>query len=366
MDPPPTTPVARAMNRFALDLYAVAHPADNFAFSPASIYWALSMSLVGAEGVTAEQLRSALGIADLDSLSIATGESEEYELAIANGVFADRSVELLSEFVAAIAARHQATCEALDFAEHSDEARAHINEWVATATERRIQDLLPPGIVSPHTRLLLVNAVYFKADWLHRFPDDTSDGPFTLSSGECVQVPTMRMTATLPVSFDTEASVVELPYEGGEMSMVVLLPAEDSSLESLESTLAAEVLTGWLSRVHPREMVIEMPRFTIDAEAFFVAGSLASLGVTSLFDPATCDLGGACRNEKVHFEEVVHKTYLRVTEEGTEAAAATAMSAVESAPPKRRFIANRPFLFLIRDLRDGSFLFMGRVTDPRS
>jgi serpin B len=360
------TPAARAMNRFALNLYAAVHPADNFAFSPASVYWALSMSLMGAAGATAEQLRSVLGIADLDALTAASTDSKEYKLAIANGVFADRSVELLSEFVAAIAASHQATCEALDFVKQSEKARTHINEWVATATERRIQDLLLPGTVAPDTRLILVNAVYFKAEWLHMFPDDTSDAPFTLSSGECVQVPMMRTTETLPVVFNTEASVLELPYKGGEMSMAIVLPAEGSSLEELEPALTAEVLTGWLSRLRAREMVIGMPRFTIDADAFSLVGSLASLGVTSLFDPGTCDLSNALCNKKVYVENILHKTYLSVTEEGTEAAAATAMLAVESKPPKRRFIANRPFLFLIRDLRDDSFLFMGRVTDPRS
>lgn len=366
MDPPCNTPAARAMNRFALNLYAAIHPTGNCVFSPASVYWALSMSLVGAKGATAEQLRSALGIAGLDSGPITSTRSEEYKLVIANGVFADCSVELLAAFVAAIAASHQARCETLDFAKHSGKARKQINEWVETATERRIQDLLLPGTVTPDTRLILINAVYFKAEWLHRFPDDTSDAPFTLASGERVQVPMMRTTATQPVLFDAEVNVVELPYKGGEMSMIIVLPVEDSSLEQLESTLTADVLAGWLSRLRPREMVIEIPRFTIDGDAFSLVDSLGSLGIRSLFDATTCDLSSACRNTKVHIEEIVHKTYLRVAEEGTEAAAATAMLVAESTPPKRRFTANRPFLFLIRDLRDGSFFFIGRTTDPRS
>jgi serpin B len=365
MAEPRATSTAEGMNRFALQLYAAVQPTDNFAFSPASVFWALSMSLVGASGATAEELSSALGVGDAESLSLPVTAGEACELAIANGVFSDRSVELLATFVDRIAATHGGVCAALDFAKRCETARVRVNEWVAEATKGKIQDLLSPGTVSSETRLVLVNAVYFKAAWLHRFPEDTADGPFTLASGECVQVPMMRTTGRLPVADHAGASVVELPYQGGEMSMAIVLPSADSSLEQLEARATADVLARWLSRLRERQVLIELPRFTIDGDACSLAAALAKVGVVSLFDAQRCDWSKATRR-RIHVEDVVHKTYLRVTEEGTEAAAATAMLAAESKPPKRRFVANRPFLFLIRDQRDGSILFLGRVTDPRS
>ena len=362
-----SSPAAEALNRFSLDLYAVARPeVENFAFSPASIYWALSVCLRGAGGSTAKELREGLGAADLDAMKPpASTESASYALAVANALFTDRTVELLPAFVASVAESYDAACEALDFSGDVDAARRRINEYVAEATADRIPDLLAPGTVGPQTRLMVVNAVYFKAAWHSQFPpSSTEDRPFTLLSGERVDTPMMQTTAEMPVLFEEDARVLELPYRGDEMSMVIVLPGEAEGLVQLEASLGVERIAGWLSRLRRRELVIGLPRFSIDAAPVSVLEPLVELGIRALFDPSRCDLSKASASD-LSVGRIIHKTFLRVTEEGTEAAAATAVLAPESAPPRRSFVADRPFLYLIRDRRDGSILFLGRVTDPR-
>jgi serpin B len=369
--------VARANNEFALDLYgklADQAPGDNLFFSPASLSTALAMTYLGARGQTAEEMRRTLRFAqDGDELHAAMAEllgvladdRAGHRLSIANALWGQRGWSFRDRFVARAERFYGAGLRRVDFAGATEEARLTINRWVEAQTNDRIEDLLAPGVLTPVTRLVLTNAVYFKGTWKTRFDAKrTRPEPFSLATGDEIEVAMMRHPGGRFGYHGADGvQVLELPYAGEDVSLVVFLPDRDSDLASLERRLTAERIDGWISRLRPQRMgVVAVPRFEMTGE-FALAETLAALGMRAAFG-TDADLSGMSDEDGLRLESVIHKAFVEVNEEGTEAAAATGVAArVKSAPPAE-FRADRPFFFVIRDRRSGALLFVGRLTRP--
>jgi serpin B len=385
--PVPADSLAAAANGFAIALWSELHEEQpaNLVVSPASVHLALSMALAGAGGDTAEQLAAVLGAGDEHAAyHAAVGEQlarwndperESYELAVANRLFAEQSYTWREPFLELLAQTYGAPLDEQDFRAAPEPARHHINEWVEAATRGRIKNLLPEGSIHGQTRMVLTNAVYFFGDWLDAFdPARTRDRTFYAPAGER-DVPMMHRRGRFAYAEAEGVQLLEMPYRGEELAMVVALPRERDGLPAIEAALDARALADALEGLRRREVNLVLPRFEIDPpEPLSLASALRRLGVTDAFTPHEADfssMADPAENEglPLFLDEVFHKAFVSVDEEGTEAAAATgAVIGVTSAPaePPERidFIADRPFLFLIRDRQTGLILFMGRLTDP--
>ena len=368
--------VVAANNEFACDLYrAVSSEPGNLFMSPYSIATALSMTYAGAAGTTAQEMAQVLHIpgsapqwheasgALLESLNRGVSLGG-YELAIANRLWGQTGYVFLEAFLTILRDAYQAPLEQLDFARDPEAARLIINQWVEDQTHDRIRDLIPPGVLDALTRLVLTNAIYFKGTWLTQFdPDDTEEGLFWVAPGQSVQAQLMRMEASAHRCASLPSlQVLELPYKGEDLSMVILLPYQIDGLPALEAEVTATKLDEWYDALYDAEVEIILPRWTFTS-AFGLVDALSALGMPSAFDPFLADFSGmnGCRDLVV--QDVIHKAFVAVNEEGTEAAAATAVVVGEtSAGPS--FEATHPFLFYIRDNVTGSILFLGRVVDP--
>lgn len=373
--------LAEGNSRFALDLYHLLREQEgNLFYSPYSISAALAMTYAGARGLTEEQMAQALhfdlpqealhaSFAQLAGELAARGEGAEgkdgegFRLHVANALWLQHDFELLAGYLALMESAYGATPHPVDFGA-PEEARQTINDWVAGETEDRITDLIPPGVIDALTRLVLTNAIYFNAAWEVPFEENlTADGPFTLLGGEEVTVPMMRQTESLPYAEGDGYQAVELAYDGGELSMIVLLP-EEGGFEAFEGSLDAALLAEIEAGLARQHVELSMPRFEFDSE-FSLSQALAALGMEAALTEAA-DFSGMTGAPDLYISEVVHKAFVSVDEEGTEAAAATGVVMnLTSAPAEVvRMTVDRPFIFLIRDLESGALLFLGRVADP--
>ncbi|MGH2571071.1 MAG: serpin family protein [bacterium] len=373
--------VVQSGNRFAVDLYArLAPEPGNLFFSPFSVSTALAMTHAGARAVTAEEMARVLHFslepaslhpaysALIRSLDTGSGLGG-YRLNVANRLWGQTGYGFLEPFLAITRGDYGAELAQLDFVAAPEPARAEINGWVEERTEGKIVDLFPPGTIGELTRLVLVNAIYFKGSWADRFDEaDTRSNPFHLSASASVDVPTMSQTGEFARARVEDVDVLELPYQGGDVSMVILLPAAVDGLASLEARLTFENLTAWLAAVdgvEPRDVEVSLPRFRTRS-SFLLNDVLASMGMPAAFDPFAADFSGMNGRRDLFVSVVVHQGFVEVSEEGTEAAAATgvveALGYITSAPPA--FRVDHPFLFLIRDNLTGSVLFLGRIVDP--
>jgi serine protease inhibitor len=371
--------VVQGNNAFALDLYAELKDRDgNLFFSPHSISTALAMTYAGARGSTEKQMAEVLHF-DLEQKrlhpafrelldQLETGEGERgYQLSVANALWGQKGYEFLEKFLNLTKENYGAGLSELDFIGATETARQTINSWVEKETEDKIKELIKPGVLDQMTRLVLTNAIYFKGFWESQFEEEmTRPAPFTLVSGEKVQVPTMHRTADFKYAEAEDFQALELPYKGGDLSMTIFLPKETDGLAALEQSLTAEKLATWLSTLEEQEVIVALPKFRMTSE-FSLAEVLKSMGMTDAFDVKEADLSGMTGKKDLFITAVLHKAFVEVNEEGTEAAAATGVVvALKSAPPSQPvFRADHPFLFLIRDLRSNSILFLGRVMDPR-
>ncbi len=366
--------VAEGNNAFALELYgkASAEPGNVF-FSPYSISTALGMTWAGARGPTADQMAKTLhfgkdahaGFAALEQQLV--GQQPGYQLSVANRLFVQERFRLLDAFTAVTKEHYRAPVEQVDFTK--DATRKHINGWVEDQTNKRITDLIPPGVLTGDTRLVLVNAIYFKGTWATEFKKaDTSTQPF-FSGGQKLDARLMfnafgRGAGARYGEVDG-VQVLELPYKGGEVTMLVVLPRQRDGLPALEKKLDAAKLEQLIGALRPTEVDVWLPRFKV-TQSFSLGGTLAALGMPLAFTEAA-DFSGMTGSKGLFISAVLHKAFVEVNEEGTEAAAATAvvMTRESVAPPKPEFRADHPFLFALRDTRSGSVLFLGRLVDPR-
>jgi serpin B len=376
---------AASSNALAFDLYReVRDEAGNLAFSPASISLAFAMTYAGARADTAAEMQRVLRFPDdADALHASASslldtwndaERETYTLRIVNRLFGEETYAFEAPFLALTRDRYAAPLESVDFAGAAEAQRTHINSWVATETQDLIRDLLPQGSLDELTRLVLVNAVYFKGDWVQAFDTEaTRPEPFHVGGTTAARVPMMRQTNAHRYAEIDGVQVVEMPYQGDELAMTIVLPRERNGLGALEASFDQAAVDRWVGALTPTRVEVVLPRFRLDDARIPLKDTLASLGMTRAFDRATADFSGMANpanyEDELYISDCFHEAFVEVDEEGTEAAAATAvvMGSRGGAPqPPAAFRADHPFLFMIRDLESGTILFLGRVNDPRS
>jgi serpin B len=369
---------------FAFDLYQILREEEgNLFFSPYSISLALAMTYGGARDGTEAQMAEALHFTlpqdrlhpafdTLDQILASRGEGAEgkdgegFRLNVVNALWGQEGYDFLPAFLDLLAENYGAGMRLVDFINSSEQARITINDWASDETEGRIQDLIPPGILNSLTRLVLTNAIYFNAAWAEPFePKLTRDGPFYLIDGSEVTVPMMRQTTSLGYAEGEGYQAVELPYDGGELSMVILLP-EAGGLAAFEDSLDAGQLDAIMDGLAYQQVALTLPKFEFDSD-FSLSAALSRLGMPVAFS-SDADFSGMTGNRELFIAEVLHKAFVSVDEAGTEAAAATAvmmqLTMAPESPPEVK--VDHPFLFLIRDLETGTILFVGRVVDPNA
>jgi serpin B len=382
--------VVEANNKFALELYAKLQARQgNLFFSPYSISTALAMAYAGARGQTEEQMAKTLHfpttvrrdgsevvpfrerfhpafaaiIKDLN----ARGQKGAYELTVANALWGQKGYGFLKEFLDTIKAHYDGQFNEVDFVTATETARKTINAWVEKETKNKIKNLIPPGALNSLTRLVLTNAIYFKGNWARQFKKDrTNNAPFTLTNDDKVNVPMMNQTAEFKYMEAEDFQALELPYVDNELSMIILLPKEFDGLSKFEKKLTPENVSNWLARLRKRKVIVSIPKFKMTSQ-FGLAGVLKSMGMRDAFSQQA-DFSGMNGKKDLFISAVIHKAYVDVNEEGTEAAAATGIvvgiTSVQPQPPV--FRADHPFLFLIRDNNSGSILFIGRMMNPKA
>jgi serpin B len=373
-------PVVQGNTEFALSLYAQLHSQEgNLFFSPLSLSTALAMTYAGARGQTAEQMATVLHFpveqqqlppvfATLSKDLHADGETHGYQLHVANALWGQKGYRFRPDFLSMTKTYYGAGLNEVDFQTAAEEARKTINAWVEQQTKDKIKDLIPPGALDKLTRLVLTNAIYFKGDWLSPFRKPlTKEEDFKVSADRQVTVPMMHQTGFFKYFDEDHFQALELPYVGGKLSMVVLLPKKVDGLAEFEQSLTAQNLTKWLPQLQQHEVVVTLPKFKVTAE-FTLNKILSSMGMPLAFSPHAADFSGMSEEKDLYLSAVIHKAYADVNEEGTEAAAATGivMRALSAGPPPAIFHADHPFVFLIRDNNSGSILFLGRLIQPQS
>jgi serpin B len=380
----PTAPnniesLAGGNTAFALDLYARLKTVDgNLFLSPYSISTCLAMTFAGARGDTAAQMAQTLHFGtNQNQLAASFNELQEQlnqeqerngmELDFANGIWAQKDHVFLAAFLDVARQSYGANLRQIDFRTRSETARTEINDWVGHETKGKITDLIQPGVVNPATQLVLVNAIYFKGQWAREFDkQNTANAPFSVTSTQKLPVPLMNLTADFKYAEVGGLQLLELPYAGDGFAMVVLLPRDVDGLNNLENLLNKQTLDHWLTQARELNVAVLLPKFKLAAQ-FSLAKPLGEMGMTDAFSPGA-DFSGMDGERDLFISAVVHKAFVDVNEEGTEAAAATGvvmrMNAVRMPRPTPIFRADHPFIFLIRDLHSGSILFLGRVVDP--
>jgi serpin B len=373
--------IVKGNNEFALDLYAKLRTQQgNLFFSPYSISTALAMAYAGARDETESQMAKALhfpttpftagGFASefgaiVEDLN-ARGAKGGYELTVANALWGQQGYGFLAEFLKLIKDSYGGQLNEIDFVNATETARQTINSWVEKQTRNKIKDLIQQGMLSSTTRLVLTNAIYFKGNWARQFEKDkTKESPFTLMNGKEADVPMMNQTAEFNYMEANDFQGLELPYVNDELSMIILLPRKADGLSSLEEGLVPEKLSGWLSELGKRKVVVFIPKFRLTSR-FGLADVLQSMGMTDAFSEKA-NFSGMNGKRDLFISAVVHKAYVDVYEEGTEAAAATGVVVGLTAVMPGQipvFRADHPFLFLIRNNKTGSILFIGRAMNP--
>ncbi|MCX7681349.1 MAG: serpin family protein [Anaerolineae bacterium] len=371
-------------NAFAFDLYhALREGEGNLFYSPLSISIALAMTWAGARGETERQmaetlhftlpqdrLHPAFNALDLELAQRGQGakgkDGKGFRLHIVNALWGQQGYRFLPDFLETLARHYDAGMQLLDFASDPEAARGTINGWVSKQTEGRIKDLLPPGTVNPLTRLVLTNAIYFNAAWAEQFDrSDTRNGVFYLLDGSQVTVPMMQQTASYGYLTGEGFQAVELPYDGNELAMVILLP-DAGRFEEFEDSLDAGRVKELLDGLTYERVTLTMPRFRVES-SFGLADTLATLGMPAAFQPDQADFSGMDGSRNLYIGAVQHKAFVVVDESGTEAAAATGVViGLTAFRPHIEVTVDRPFIFLIRDLQTGTVLFVGRVVNPAS
>jgi serpin B len=371
--------VAEDGNRFALDLYGRlrAGQSDNLFFSPGSLSTALAMTYAGARGETASQMAKVLhftlpqeklhpAFGDLRRYWDVKGEESGYRLSVANRLWGQQGFHFLPGFLAVTREHYGAELAQVDFARGTEPARQRINAWVQEQTHGKIQDLIPPGVLDAMTRLVLTNAIYFKGEWTERFRKElTQVAPFRISARQQTDVPLMYRQDDFRYSAGDGLKALELPYGKGDLAILVLLPDEIEGLSALEAKLTTDNLSRWQSGLRKQEVRVFLPRFKLTSQ-FQLAEVLRAMGMSRVFTPGEADLSGMSSEQELFVSAVIHKAFVDVNEEGTEAAAATGVEVKSAAAIEGPavFRADHPFVFVIRDNRTSSILFLGRLVNP--
>ena len=376
------TTLVNGNNAFALNLYQALHSqAGNLVFSPYSISLALAMTYAGARNVTESQMAQAMQFTlsqdklhpAFNSLDLAlanesksqNNNAQPMQLNIANSIWTEQMYPFQQAYLDLIAKNYGAAIQLADFVKNFDPVRQQINAWVSNQTKNKINNLLSPGSVDSNTRMVLVNAIYFKADWDAPFdPNNTNDAPFTLLDGSQSQVKMMSNSELVLNYVQGDGyQAVELPYSGNTAAMDIIMPDNDN-FQKFETTIDAQTLNHIFNSMQSQPIALGLPKFTFSTN-FSLSDQLKSLGMTDAFSDQA-DFSGMTGNRDLFISDVIHKAFVAVDEKGTEAAAATApiMAGMSSPMQKVLLVIDHPFIFIIRDLKSGQILFMGRVLNP--
>jgi serpin B len=369
---------------FAFDFYHQVNGQDgNLVYSPYSISLAMAMLYAGAGGETASQVAGTLHFTlppgrfhpALNALSLDLArrpaqskkidKNNPMQLNIANAVWGQQDYTFEKDYLDLLAVNYGAGVRLVDFASAADSARQQINDWVDRQTKGKIKDVVPPGSIDPTTRLVLVNAIYFKAAWQEAFVKKlTHDASFTLLDGTQVMVPTMETDGVVPVRIGSGDGylAVALPYKGDLAEMVILLP-DQGGFESFEHTLDAARFAAILEDLHSRDLLLYLPKFefTVDFDLKLV---LSAMGMPLAFDMTQAEFSSITNAERLYAQQALHTAYILVNEEGTEAAAFSISFMAPASLPEQPLHIDRPFIFVIRDVPTGTLLFVGRVLNP--
>jgi serpin B len=379
---PPMLSAAASTNAFATRLYShlSGQKPENLFFSPASLTAALTLAYGGARGQTAAEMAQVLALpangdaahhAQAQFLNWVRGEGKPegrpFQLAMANALWGQRDISWRPDFLNLAKLHYAAGLRLVDFEADPEAVRREINTWVAQNTQNRIPELLVSGTIHREIRLVLTNAIYFKADWAMPFEKEaTHPAAFHLVSGKKVNKPTMHQIKHFKYRETEQAQILEMPYRGDELSMVVVLPKPTSSLHAVESELDPKSFTQWTAGMKPRRVAVSLPKFTFRT-SLDLGKTLASLGMPLAFTNRA-DFSGLTDELNLKIDKVIHQAYVAVDEKGTEAAAATAITMMPTAAPLEEdpviFKADRPFLFYIREQKSGTVLFLGRLMEP--
>ena len=373
--PEKVSAVVNANNEFAFDLYSKYkdEKEGNIFFSPYSISTALAMTYEGARGQTAEEMQNVFHFPD-ESIrrpgfaklhNEINKKDKKYQLSTANALWAQQDYKFLDQYFNTIERYYDGDVTNLDFVGETEKSRVTINNWVEDKTKNKIKDLIPRGAIDYSTRLVLTNAIYFKGDWVLQFDKKkTRETDFKVSPEKTVKVQMMSLTgdkAKFNYAETEQLQILEMPYEGDELSMLVLLPKENN-LKLLEDSINKEKLDELKGMLSERKVSVYMPRFKFETK-YLMAKDLAEMGMPSAFS-MNADFSGMTGNMDLFISKVIHQAFVEVNEEGTEAAAATAVIVALKGSMSDYFMADHPFMFIIQQKDTGNILFMGRVVDP--
>ncbi|GCB80533.1 hypothetical protein scyTo_0017212 [Scyliorhinus torazame] len=370
----------KASDRFALDLYlnlCENNGTENIFFAPLSISIALGMVHLGAKGNTSRQMAKVLHFdaeghthSELQRLqSKLSNLSSACLLKLANGLFMEKSFNFHPGYLESVSKFYRAKVTAVDFAGASEEARIHINLWLEGQTEGKIRNLLAQDTIDQESKLVLVNAIYFKGNWEKKFDEgDTEERLFRVTKDESKPVKMMCQKGMFNTAYIAEiaTNILELPYVQNELSMIILLPDEISGLEKLQRKLTYEKLSSWTSteNLDLSEVLVYLPRFTLEG-SYDLRSTLSTMGMSEAFDAKSADFSGMAESDVLSLSKVIHKSFVEVHEEGSEAAASTEVTMTfRCLNFTDEFIADHPFLFFIRHNKTRGILFFGRFSTP--
>lgn len=370
--------IAKGNNEFAFDLLKkIPYERENMVISPFSISTALAMTYAGARNQTLHEMAETMHFDKEQVLfhanygaylnGIDNIANEQVQLNIANSIWAQHDYSFLQSFFDIIEDVYNSKTFQVDFRANQEEVRQDINDWVFNETREKIEDLISPGVLTDDTRMVLVNAIHFLGPWLREFdPEQTRENHFYLQGREFVLADFMHSTDTLPYFEDEAMQVLELPYSDKNFSMVIVLPKATPEMESIERSFSSDAFENMLNRLEEKEVDVYIPKFEAETK-LDLEDLLISMGMVQPFN-RYADFSGMTGDLDLKIDKVIHQAMIEVAEEGTEAAAATAVVIIRKTSidpdPRTSFIANRPFLFFIKENQHNSILFAGRVMNP--
>ncbi|KAL2804635.1 serpin I2 precursor [Daubentonia madagascariensis] len=364
---------------FAVDLYqaiSLSHK-NNVIFSPLGTTLVLGMVQLGAKGKAQQQIRQTLKLQETSTgeefsvlksfFSAISEKKQEFTFNLANALYLQEGFTVKEQYLYGNKEFFQSAIKLVDFQDAKACAET-ISTWVESKTDGKIKDMFSGEEFGPLTRLVLVNAIYFKGDWKQKFrKEDTWLMDFTKKDGSSVKIPMMKTLLRTKYGYFSESpmnyQVLELPYKDNEFSLIIILPAKDMNIEEMEKRITAHQILQWFSEMQEEEVEISLPRFKVEQKLDFKE-ALYSLNITEIFSGG-CDLSGLTDSSEVYVSQVMQKVFFEINEDGSEAAASAGMHIpVIMSLAQNQFIANHPFLFIMRNNPTASILFMGRVTNP--
>ncbi|MFH0958506.1 MAG: serpin family protein [Pseudomonadota bacterium] len=374
--------LVRDNSAFAIDLYKKLFTrTGNIFISPYSMSTSLAMTYAGAQGNTRKQMANVLRFSleqksldpTFDSLSSTLEKLSGRGLVclnMANSLWTQKGYNILPEYQDQLKTYYGVSTVSLDYQSQQGEAIKKINGWVEEKTQGRIKDIITPEAINSNTKMVLTNAICFQGAWEQKFEDDlTEDSKFFVSSGNSTEIQMMRHTGMFKYSDIESLQILEMPYAGNELSMIALLPRETEGLKAIESDISSENLNLWKNKMASTKVLVQFPKFEI-LSSFELSDELVSMGMIDAFNSRDANFEGIAprKNEPLFLSAVIHKAFVEVDEEGTQASAATSTMAADGISFHDKqipvFRADHPFIFLIQENQTGCILFMGRVSEP--